>query len=507
MNWLALVPALLAFLARLLPGPRIVDDAYITFRYARNLTAGYGLVYNPGEPVLGTTTPLYTGLLAGLSAVLGTSDLPRLAWLLNALFDAVGVVLVFWIGQRLTGRREVGLGAALLWAIAPFSVTFAVGGLETSLVITLLLAAFAAYLAGRDRWAALALALGTLTRPDVLVAAVPLFGAMGLRWLLNLRKPTQRTRFPWGPALLFAGTLLPWLIFAALTFGSPLPHSMAAKTVAYRLPAEAGLVRLLQHLGTPFHEHLLFGGRWILIGLLLYGGLFAIGALRATRQHARAWPIFAYPILYAAVYAIANPLIFRWYLSPPVPFWMLGILTGAWALAAELGKRAKRLPAALTTVAILLAVASSLNAWTLHPPGPPDRLAPEMAWIELETLYQQAALDVRDEVQASGGKLAAGDIGALGWYTGAPVLDLVGLITPEAKEYYPLPDDAYVINYAVSADLVLDERPAFIVILEVYGRNTLLRDPRFQSAYTVWREYPTDIYGSAGMLVYRAISL
>ena len=36
----------------------IADDAFITFRYARNLAAGLGFVYNQGEPVMGTSTPL-----------------------------------------------------------------------------------------------------------------------------------------------------------------------------------------------------------------------------------------------------------------------------------------------------------------------------------------------------------------------------------------------------------------------------------------------------------------
>jgi hypothetical protein len=125
-----------------------------------------------------------------------------------------------------------------------------------------------------------------------------------------------------------------------------------------------------------------------------------------------------------------------------------------------------------------------------------------MAWIELEVLYRQVALDVKEELAATGGRLAAGDIGALGWYTEAPILDLVGLVSPQATEYYPLPDEAYVINYAVSTDYVLAERPEFIVILEVYGRNTLAKAPDFEAAYQLWRSYPTDIYGSTAMLVY-----
>lgn len=52
--------ALTALLTRLLAGSRTIDDAFIAFRYARNLADGTGFVYNPGQQALGITTPLYT---------------------------------------------------------------------------------------------------------------------------------------------------------------------------------------------------------------------------------------------------------------------------------------------------------------------------------------------------------------------------------------------------------------------------------------------------------------
>ena len=42
------------------------EDFLITLRYAENLAHGQGLVFNPGERVLGTTTPLYTLFLAAI---------------------------------------------------------------------------------------------------------------------------------------------------------------------------------------------------------------------------------------------------------------------------------------------------------------------------------------------------------------------------------------------------------------------------------------------------------
>ncbi len=59
---LPILIVIIALTARFLPGTRTIDDAYITYRYSQNILEGHGLVYNPGERVLGTTTPLYAGL-------------------------------------------------------------------------------------------------------------------------------------------------------------------------------------------------------------------------------------------------------------------------------------------------------------------------------------------------------------------------------------------------------------------------------------------------------------
>jgi hypothetical protein len=124
-----------------------------------------------------------------------------------------------------------------------------------------------------------------------------------------------------------------------------------------------------------------------------------------------------------------------------------------------------------------------------------------MAWTKLEDLYTQAA-DIVKRDYRTGDVVAAGDVGVLGWKTRAPILDLVGLNSPVTGKYFPLPDDSYVINYAVPAKLILDEKPAYVVILEVYGRNTLAREERFAGQYRLVDKINTDFYGSDGLLVY-----
>jgi hypothetical protein len=274
------------------------------------------------------------------------------------------------------------------------------------------------------------------------------------------------------------------------------PHSVAAKAVAYYLPREAALVRLVQHLATPFLESQILGPWWIAVGLVLYPSLYLLGWLPIVRHKPLVWPLVAFPGVYVIAYAVANPLLFRWYLSPPLPLYFLGIALGIDRVASDLRHRE------IFWVCCILAIASASAAWTLHPDHGPLRPAPEMSYIRLELLYHKAAERLRGEL-TSGATIAAGDVGTLGYDTNAVILDTVGLVSPDSSDYYPLPTSSYVINYAIPSQLILDRNPDFLVLLEVYGRNTLLRDDTFHSRYELIEMYPTDIYGSRGMLIFR----
>jgi arabinofuranosyltransferase len=509
-TWIvALLLAGTALAVRLVAGPRTIDDAYITFRYARNLAGGLGFVYNQGQLVLGTTTPLYTGLMA-LAWLLGLHNLPAVALAANALADAGTAVLLFWLGRRLSANWPVAVAVGLAWAISPMSVTFAVGGMETSVVILFLVGSFAAHVAGRSRLAAAVMALAVLTRPDALIAAALLLADMGLRPLLAKAGGSltaRLRRLPWAEIAIFVGVLAPWLLFATFYFGSPLPQSVQAKVHAYHLDQFSALIRWIQHLSTPFFEHELFGRFWPAIGLPLYLALYLIGSLHIIRRAGRALPMMIYLSVYVLAFSVANPLIFRWYLAPPLPFYFLGILVGLDAIVTGLAQRLGRARAAAWVsglVAALLLVAS-LNAYTLHPDHGPGRPAPEMAWFKLELLYGQAADLVRARMHP-GDVVAAGDIGAVGWFTGAPILDTLGLISPEAVPYYPLDPSLLVISYAMSADLIRDQNPDYVITPEVYVRNTLLPAAWFHRQYRLIAKLDTDIYGSDGLLIFERVA-
>src|SRR5205823_14822555 len=80
------------------------EDAFITLRYARNLAEGQGLVFNAGERVLGTTTPLFALLLAPVGALAGTAALPVAAVVVG--IACAGAVT--WLQFRLCRRSGIG---------------------------------------------------------------------------------------------------------------------------------------------------------------------------------------------------------------------------------------------------------------------------------------------------------------------------------------------------------------------------------------------------------------
>ena len=72
------------------------DDAFITLTYAKNLAAGQGFVYNQGPATLGTTSPLLTFLVAGLSVFLPRVEIPTLAVYLTT-FCWIGIAWTFYL--------------------------------------------------------------------------------------------------------------------------------------------------------------------------------------------------------------------------------------------------------------------------------------------------------------------------------------------------------------------------------------------------------------------------
>lgn len=497
----------LAVAARLLPGPRTIDDAFITFRYSRNLLDGLGFVYNPGIATLGTSTPLFTLLMVLIGGLTGLRDFPQFALLVSVAAEAGTVALLFLLARRLIDHDWIAALPAALWALSPVAVTFAIGGMETSLTIFWMLAATALFVLPRRRsnWAeagiGACIGLGFLTRADALLWIAPLLlGQLVAAW-------REGHRLPWRTWLTALLVFAPWAVFSTVTFGSPIPNSVNAKANVYLLPPMSALATMIQTYSNALNTFDLFGSSGLMLAglMVVVGWLFALPA--AGRRSPRLLPLLIYPALYFVVFAASNRLIFRWYIAPPQPVLLLAVVAGLWSALTPLARspRGRTLRTAALGVFGVIGLVSMLAGWTLHPDHGNSRPAPVMAWHKIELLYQQMASYLVDEKGVTAEtRVAAGDIGAVGYFTGATIVDTVGLVTPAMGQYYPL-DPAWVVegqNYAIPAALIADTAPDFLVAMEGHVRQTLERDSAFQRNYELILEYPTDFYGT-GMRLYQ----
>lgn len=207
----------------------IKDDAYISYRYARNLVAGHGLVFNPGEHVEGYTNLSWV-LLAALSLAAGldpTTTLPVVG-----AASGVGLILLVASGGRRIARRRgaphplAGLVAAGLMAATPSLAFYAVCGLETALAALLMTAGGLALVQERPRVFAVMTALAFATRPEAALLGVVGCCLLGIDAVRGLTGARAR----WARALCWLTVgIAPQLLFKVLYFGSVLPNTVAAK--------------------------------------------------------------------------------------------------------------------------------------------------------------------------------------------------------------------------------------------------------------------------------------
>jgi hypothetical protein len=383
------IPTVLVGVHTLAYGRWIVDDAGITFAYARSVATGAGPVLQPGaEPVEGYSNPAWLALLV-LGRWLGIFD--HGAWFgvpdyvafpkLLALACCAGVFACFYAVARATTSRPVPVTivAGAVTAAVPSFVIWTMSGLENAL-LALAAAAIAAVVvraavSGRLLDLAPAVqcgllaALAALTRPDglVYVAAYPLvvlvLAGRGQvrRWLAAAGVYAAAFAVP-------AGAYLGWRL---ATFGEYLPNTALAKAqgvpglqdlsrpaeligyvgwltavfvvlligaaLARPWPGRPGLVALLVPLGLAVAAFMVLQPDWM--GEFRFATpVWALGALAATIAAVRVWPMLVARgrAIFAVVAACAVMLtgsafldglkVFR--ASPTVPLCVVAQNTG-----------------------------------------------------------------------------------------------------------------------------------------------------------------------------------
>lgn len=160
---LLFVLSLVIYLLRSMKGAWIADDAYFSFRYARNLADGQGLVFNATERVEGITNLLWTFILA-LGQVLGF-DLETLSQFLGILF---AFVFFLFLG-RFAIRSQWGRGTFLALTVCAVFLDYGTSGLESMMQVACLYAGLLLFFDRRYALAFLCLSLACWIRPDSVI--------------------------------------------------------------------------------------------------------------------------------------------------------------------------------------------------------------------------------------------------------------------------------------------------------------------------------------------------
>lgn len=400
------------------------EDFLITLRYAEHLAHGQGLVFNVGERVLGTTTPLYTLFLAAASwaglpaALLGKG--------INILADA-GLCLLVYRLLRGIGEERAGRIAALCVAFCPLQIQWSISGMETSLVSCCGMAVWVAYAERKTLWAYAALAVLFLLRWDGILVGV----------VLTLATLLRERRLPLKEILLFALLISPWLLAATLYYGHPIPVTAGAKSIVYGWRADHDPNWILRHFPALFK----LIQRFLLTPLYTVLTLLAcLGLARVRRaKHTVLWPPALWFGIYWVAFLCSRVLLFPWYLVPPLPIYEalagLGAITlGEWLARREgIGKLRPVGVGLAALVALSLALASGTMARR-------EQVVEEQVRIPM-ALWLKAHSRPTDRVMLE-------PIGYVGYYSDRPLLDVVGLVSPEVLPFYRLQNEAPFLEIA-----------------------------------------------------------
>lgn len=230
----------------------LVDDAFISFRYAANFAEGLGLVFNAGERVEGISNLGWTLLLSCVHRL--NLPLQRSAWFLGLGFLFISIALTQRLTTVITGHRSFGLASALLLALNVDLVDASLLGLETSLFSALILGALATIdlRSRRATWGFVGCAAGAaITRPE----GAPL--ALGFALLaLTERSPElhlgKRQRMAAAAIVLLILAVEAWRWCAFREF---IPMSALAKMSGGALDVQASLETFLagvHYVGSAF---------------------------------------------------------------------------------------------------------------------------------------------------------------------------------------------------------------------------------------------------------------
>ena len=423
----------------------LVDDSFISYRYAENLKAGNGLVFNPGERVEGYSNFLWVIILR---AFMSMGVAPIFASKLLGVLLSVGSILVlFFLSRNLSDRRGIFVLSSVFLAATDIGfIRWSVAGMETQLATFLFLVALLFFIKEIETDSAVPmssifLGLCSLTRPE---APLLFLGALAFRlWTIRRRWSTRDTVW----VLAYLAIFAPYLIFRVSYYGSLFPNSYYAK-------AGGGLKQIIVGLRYA-NQFFSSNGGYLLLPLI---------SLPFISGKSRLSPLYPFLIAYLffVVYVGGDHMKDFRFFVPILPVVFLLAQEGL----SELARLMKRWGRVALIVFLLGLAFSNLIG---------DYFETSVVWwgdargqIELvrmkvgspEKVYDRAkvGLWLKDNV-APDKVVAVEDCGMIPYYSGLRTIDMFGLMDTHLAHLRGMMHQKFDASY------VLDRKPDIVILI------------------------------------------
>jgi len=392
----------------------VQDDAFITFRYVQNFLGGNGLVFNVGEHVEGYTNFLWTLLLA-LPGALGANliDVAHGLGLVTGLATLYALYLLSKAVSRGNGAFLATLAAVALTASNSSIAYWTISGMETPLFMFLLVASTLAYVResrefGKFLLTPLLLVLLSLTRPEgMMVYGITIMHYAATVLVRHRHFPSRETRRLLPLVVLYAVPLVLFVGWRLLYYGYPFPNTYYAK---------AGLSE--EYLAAGINYFLSFAKSYMFHGFLI---LVPMGILLWRRRSAE----IIYLILLCTGYTLYIIIVggdvlhaFRFFV-PILPLLYLLVQEAVHELVALIPNPStltRALPFAAAVIVGYLTFANPFDyvreKWMLEL-GLVDKMTATGHWLNTHSTPSTV--------------VAASTIGALSYYSGVTLIDMLGL--------------------------------------------------------------------------------
>ncbi len=448
----------------------VVDDAYISFRYARNLASGDGLVFNPGERVEGYTNFLWV-IITALGMQAGLDPVP-LSKALCFAFSALTLLAIYRYAREVFGLRgPVRLLAVLLTAASPAVAVWSLGGLETTFFSLLVTLAVLSHMKSLRRGevplrSSAALLLASLTRPEGLLFAAILFAD-----LLRTRPGARRAALWLMP---FAAGYLPYFIWRYSYYGYLFPNTFYAKTGGGLGHASRGLAYVKDYFVSPN------GWLYVLALLPLFLGR-------------RKWGL---PLVVCGLWVVYTVLVggdglaMHRFFVPVIPLLFLLVAGGLDEFAGRLASWRGRGAAGAAVAVVIAAGLLSTFYPSVSSPGRDfvmeDRIRVQGNWVPIGKWLRGYA--------KPGESVAVTAAGALPYYSGLYTIDMLGINDVHiAHRDMPQGEAGIAGHEKHDMEYVLGRRPTYIFHYPFFTRRAVITRDQF---VTEWNPGMAELFES-----------